>query len=150
MTRILLNINRGRLLAISIGIIYVWFGLLKFFPELSPADGLAKHTITFLTFGLLPESISILLLAIIEVGIGLCLLLNFQLKTVISIAIIHLILTFIPVLFFPEVSFAKAPFVLTLVGQYIVKNIVIISALFFIYPIDDCAKNISLNKPLKL
>ncbi|MGE5944833.1 MAG: doxx family protein [Flavobacteriales bacterium] len=136
MTRILLNINRGRLLAISIGIIYVWFGFLKFFPELSPADGLAKHTIRFLTFGLIPENISILMLAIIEVGIGLCLLFNFKLKTVVCIAIIHLILTFIPVLFFPEVSFAKAPFVLTLVGQYIIKNIVIISALFFIYPIE--------------
>ncbi|PKQ44411.1 doxx family protein [Confluentibacter flavum] len=142
MTRILLNIDRGRLLAISIGIIYFWFGLLKFFPELSPADGLAKHTITFLTFGLIPENISILMLAIIEVGIGLCLLFNVQLKTVVSIAIIHLILTFIPVLFFPEVSFAKAPFVLTLVGQYIVKNIVIISALFFIYPINDYTKHL--------
>ncbi|WP_193434741.1 doxx family protein [Confluentibacter citreus] len=150
MTRILLTINRGRLLAISIGIVYVWFGLLKFFPELSPADGLAKHTITFLTFGLISENISILMLAVIEVGIGLCLLLNFKLKTVVSVAIIHLILTFIPVLFFPEVSFAKAPFVLTLVGQYIVKNIVIISALLFIYPIDDYTTNISLNKHLKL
>jgi hypothetical protein len=122
----------------------VWFGLLKFFPELSPADGLATHTITFLTFGLIPGNISIVMLAIIEVGIGACLLFNFQLKTVISIAIIHLILTFIPVLFFPEVSFSKAPFALTLVGQYIVKNIVIISALFFIYPIDDYTKTVSL------
>ena len=137
MTRIFLSINRGRLLAISIGIIYIWFGVLKFFPELSPADGLAKHTITFLTFGLIPENISILMLAIIEVSIGLCLTFNFQLKTVVGVAIIHLILTFIPVLFFPEVSFAKAPFVLTLVGQYIIKNIVIISALIFIYPLDN-------------
>ena len=145
MTRFISNINKNRLLAISIGIIYLWFGMLKFFPELSPADGLAKHTITFLTFGLIPESISILMLAIIEVGIGVCLLFNFQLKTVVILAIIHLILTFIPVLVFPEVSFAKAPFVLTLVGQYIIKNIVIISALFFIYPIADCTKNISLN-----
>lgn len=150
MARILSSVNRGRLLAISIGIIYLWFGLLKFFPELSPADGLAKHTITFLTFGLIPENISILMLAVIEVGIGLCLLFNFKLKTVVSLAIIHLILTFIPILFFPEVSFTQAPFVLTLVGQYIVKNIVIISALFFIYPIDDYNKNISLNKHLKL
>jgi uncharacterized membrane protein YkgB len=144
MTRILLKINKGRLLAISIGIIYIWFGLLKFFPELSPADGLAKHTITLLTFGLIPENISIIMLAILEVGIGLCLLFNFKLKTVVSIAIIHLILTFIPVLFFPEVSFAKAPFVLTLVGQYIIKNIVIISALFFIYPLD----NLNIHKRL--
>ncbi|WP_111309426.1 doxx family protein [Confluentibacter sediminis] len=144
MTRFISNINKNRLLAISIGIIYVWFGLLKFFPELSPADGLAKHTITLLTFGLIPENISIIMLAILEVGIGLSLIFNFQLKIVVSVAIIHLILTFIPVLFFPEVSFAKAPFVLTLVGQYIIKNIVIISALLFIYPLD----NLNIHKQL--
>lgn len=137
MARFISSINKFRLLSISIGIIYLWFGALKFFPELSPADGLAKHTITLLTFGLIPESLSIIMLAILEVGIGLCLLFNFQLKKVVSIAIIHLVLTFIPVLFFPEVSFAQAPFVLTLVGQYIIKNIVIISALFFIYPVDN-------------
>ena len=137
MTRFISKINKNRLLAISIGIIYVWFGLLKFFPELSPADGLAKHTITLLTFGLIPENVSIIMLAILEVGIGLSLIFNFQLKVVVSIAIIHLILTFIPVLFFPEVSFAKAPFVLTSVRQYIIKNIVIISALFFVYPLDN-------------
>jgi hypothetical protein len=120
--------------------------MLKFFPELSPADGLAKHTITFLTFGLIPENISILMLAIIEVGIGLCLMFNFKLKIVVSAAIVHLILTFIPVLFFPNVTFGKAPFVLTLVGQYIIKNIVIISALFFIYPLDKLNINHQLLK----
>ncbi len=144
MTRFISNINKNRLLAISIGIIYVWFGLLKFFPELSPADGLAKHTITLLTFGLIPENVSIIMLAVLEVSIGLSLIFNFQLKIVVSVAIIHLILTFIPVVFFPDVSFAKAPFVLTLVGQYIIKNIVIISALFFIYPLD----NLNIHKQL--
>ncbi|WP_242202733.1 doxx family protein [Aestuariivivens insulae] len=137
MTRFISSINKDRLLSFSIGVIYLWFGALKFFPELSPADALAKQTITFLTIGLIPETISILMLAIIEVAIGLCLVCNFQLKKVVIAAILHLVFTFIPVLFFPDVSFAKAPFVLTLVGQYIIKNIVIISALLFIYPLDN-------------
>lgn len=141
MARVLTRIDRSRLLAISIGIVYAWFGVLKFFFELSPADALAKHTIKFLTFGLIPDNISIIMLAVVEVGIGLCLLFNFKLKTVISIAIMHLICAFIPVLFFPEVSFTKAPYALTLVGQYIVKNIVLISALFFIYPLDSYTNN---------
>lgn len=143
MSRILSKIDRNKFLAITIGIIYLWFGALKFFPALSPADSLAKQTITFLTFGFIPESISIILLAILEVGIGLCLVSNFKLRTVIVIAIAHLLLTFIPVLFFPDTSFAK-PFVLTLVGQYIIKNIVIIGALFLIYPIDSYNKNQSI------
>jgi len=110
MTRILSKINRNRLLAISIGIVYIWFGALKFFPVLSPADGLAKQTITFLTHSIIPENVSIILLALLEVGIGICLISNFKLKTVVTVALIHLLLTFVPLLFFPNVSFAKAPF----------------------------------------
>ncbi|RTE52626.1 doxx family protein [Arenibacter aquaticus] len=125
--------QNGRILSISIGIVYLWFGLLKFFPGLSPADMLAKETISLLTFDLIPQHIGILLLAILEVAIGLCLIFNFQLKKVIIAALIHLVLTFVPVIFFPDTSFSAAPFSLTLVGQYIVKNIVIISALLMIY-----------------
>lgn len=125
--------QNGKILSISIGIIYVWFGLLKFFPGLSPADMLAKQTISLLTLNLIPENVGIIMLAIIEVAIGVCLIINVQLKKVIVAALIHLVLTFIPVIFFPEISFSEAPFSLTLVGQYIIKNIVIISALLMIY-----------------
>ena len=41
-----------KLLAISIGLIYVWFGALKFFQELSPAESLATETIDAMTFHL--------------------------------------------------------------------------------------------------
>ena len=125
--------QNGRMLGISIGVVYLWFGFLKFFPGLSPADLLAKQTISLLTFNLVSENAGILLLAIIEVAIGLCLIFNLQLRRIIVVALIHLVLTFIPVVFFPEISFSKAPFSLTLVGQYIIKNIVIISALLLIY-----------------
>lgn len=125
--------QNGRILSISIGIVYLWFGLLKFFPGLSPADMLAKQTISLLSFHLIPENVGILMLAVIEVVIGLCLILNVRPKIVIIAALIHLVLTFIPVVFFPEISFSEAPFSLTLVGQYIIKNIVIISALLMIY-----------------
>ncbi|MCM4173122.1 doxx family protein [Arenibacter sp. TNZ] len=125
--------QNGRMLCISIGIVYLWFGVLKFFPGLSPADILAKQTISLLTFNFIPENVGILLLAVMEVAVGLCLIFNIQIKTIIVVAIVHLVLTFIPVVFFPEVSFSKAPFSLTLVGQYIIKNIIIISALLLIY-----------------
>ncbi len=41
-------------LRISIGIIYFWFGALKFFHGYSPAEDLAINTINELTFGLVP------------------------------------------------------------------------------------------------
>ena len=47
------------LLRISVGIVFFWFGFLKFFPGLSPAQDLATRTIDVLTFGLVPPEISI-------------------------------------------------------------------------------------------
>ena len=42
------------LLRISLGLVFFWFGFLKFFPGLSPAEGLATGTIEVMTFGLIP------------------------------------------------------------------------------------------------
>ncbi len=117
------------LLAISIGFVYLWFGSLKFFPSLSPAEGLAKNTIHALTFGVLPDSISIVLLAIMEVGIGIFLILNIWRKITINMALFHMALTFAPLLLFPTESFQSAPLVPTLLGQYIGKNFIIVAAL---------------------
>ena len=40
-----------------------------------------------------------------------------------------MISTFMPLFFFPEVSFSHAPYGFTVVGQYIVKNLVFLAAL---------------------
>jgi uncharacterized membrane protein YphA (DoxX/SURF4 family) len=50
-------------LRISLGIVFFWFGVLKFFPGLSPAQDLAMRTIGLLTFGLVPPQVSIPVLA---------------------------------------------------------------------------------------
>lgn len=118
------------LLQVSIGIVYVWFGALKFFPQLSPADQLAKDTISLLTFGLIPNNISIILLAVWETGLGLLLILGYWRSFVFYLLIVHMICTFLPLFFFVDLSFTHAPYGFTLVGQYIVKNIIIISAAF--------------------
>jgi hypothetical protein len=52
----------NHILAISIGLVYLWFGGLKYFPHLSPAENLAKNTIYMLTFGNIPSNVSIILL----------------------------------------------------------------------------------------
>ena len=46
-------------LRIALGIVFLWFGALKFFPGLSPAQGLATRTIDVLSFGLVPPNVSI-------------------------------------------------------------------------------------------
>ena len=126
--------KRMKILAISIGIVYLWFGMLKFFPGLSPAESLAIDTIHNLTFGLIQPKVSIVMLAVWEITIGLLFIFAPLNRIVISLTLVHMVLTFTPLLFFPDLSFNNYPFSLTLVGQYIMKNLIIISALIVIYP----------------
>lgn len=126
-----------KLISISLGLVYLWFGSLKYVPGLSPAEDLAKNTIDLLTFSLIPSHISIVLLAIWETGIGVLLLINRAYKPVVIIALIHIFLTFTPLFFFPEDSFNIAPFGLTLIGQYIIKNFVFVAAFLFLLKTQD-------------
>jgi len=125
---------RNRMLVISIGIVYLWFGTLKFFPGVSPAEALAKETLTMLTFGLITSHITYFLLALWEVTIGIFLVLNLRKKAIIYLALLHILFTFIPLFLLPALSFNEKIFSLTLVGQYIIKNLIIFSALLFVYP----------------
>lgn len=125
---------RQRLLVISIGIVYLWFGTLKLFPGLSPAETLATETLNRLSFGLIPTTISYSILAVWEITIGIFLLLNFPKKLIIYVALVHMLFTFTPLFLLPGSSFNEKLYALTLVGQYIIKNLIIFSALLFLVP----------------
>lgn len=131
--KILTQIKNNHILALTIGAVYLWFGGLKFFSNLSPAEELAKNTIGVLTFHFIPSNITILLLAILETSIGVFLILNIFRKPIILLALGHLVFTFSPLLFFPNKSFNHSPLVFTLLGQYIFKNVVLIGALLTLY-----------------
>jgi uncharacterized membrane protein YkgB len=117
-----------KLLRISIGIIFTWFGVLKFFEGLSPAQGLAIETIDIMTFGILPQKVIIFGLAIWEVAIGIGLLFNIFLRETLLLLYLQMIGTFAPIFLFPDLVFTKFPYALTLEGQYIIKNLVVVSA----------------------
>lgn len=129
------RVNRSSLtlLRISIGIIYIWFGALKFFHGYSPAEDLAINTINKLTFGLIAQPVNIILLAIWECAVGLLLITGKWIRTALILLFVHMACTFTPLLFFPSVSFKYAPYGFTLVGQYIMKNIIIICAALVIW-----------------
>ena len=117
------------LLRISIGVVYLWFGLLKFFPGMSPAQDLATRTIGALTFGLVPGAVSVPLLAALETVLGLGLLSGRYLRaTILLLLALQMAGTFTPLLLFPEETFSRFPIAPTLEGQYIIKNIVLVSA----------------------
>ena len=115
-------------LRISIGIIFLWFGLLKFFSGVSPAESIAFRTIDTLTFGILSQKAILYGLAALESIIGLGLLLNIFMREILLLLYIQMVGTLTPIFIFPNEVFASFPFVLTIEGQYIIKNLVVISA----------------------
>lgn len=110
-------------LRFSIGIIFIWFGVLKTIGELSPAFDLVAATVYWLT----PEII-VPLLGLWEVGIGVCFLIPPLTRLGLFLLALQMPGTFLPLVLLPEVCFTIFPFGLTLEGQYIVKNLVIIGS----------------------
>ena len=113
---------------IALGVVFLWFGVLKFFPGLSPAQELATRTISTLSYGLIPASISLPLLAAWECAIGVGLLYGKFLRLTLLLLFLQMPGTLLPVLFFPNEVFTVFPFAPTLEGQYIIKNFVLIGA----------------------
>ena len=116
------------LLRVSLGGVFLWFGALKFFPGLSPADGIASATIEKLTFGLLPPHVSIIILATWETLIGIGLISGVYLRVTLFLLFTQMLGTITPLFFFPFETFSRLPYAPTLEGQYIIKNLVLISA----------------------
>lgn len=115
-------------LRIGLGIVFLWFGVLKFFPGLSPAMDLAVRTIEALTFGFIPDSVSLALLATLETVIGLGFLTGKYLRPTLALLVFQMAGTLTPLVLFPGEAFMVFPFAPTLEGQYILKNLVLIGA----------------------
>jgi uncharacterized membrane protein YkgB len=113
---------------IALGIVFFWFGVLKFFPGLSPAEELAGRTIERITFGMVTASTALPILATWECVIGLGLFTGIALRATLLLLFVQMLGTLSPLVFFPAETFIIFPFVPTLEGQYIIKNVVLISA----------------------
>lgn len=115
-------------LRVSLGIVFLWFGALKFFPGLSPAEDLAARTISQLTFGYLAPQTAVFILAVWESLIGIGLLFGLYLRATLFLLWVQMLGTITPLFFFPQELFLVFPYAPTLEGQYIFKNIVLVSA----------------------
>ena len=107
----------------SLGLIYIWFGILKPFG-LSPAQELVENTVYWFDN---PKTF-VPILGWWEVVIGLTMCIKPLIRVSIFLLFIQMPGTFLPLVLLPEVCFSNFPFGLTLEGQYIVKNLIIISA----------------------
>ena len=113
---------------VALGLVFFWFGVLKFFPDASPAQDLAARTIERLTFGFVGPTLALPILATWETLIGLGLLSGRFLRATLFLLAVQMIGTFLPLVFFPAETFTRFPFAPTLEGQYIIKNVVLIGA----------------------
>jgi uncharacterized membrane protein YphA (DoxX/SURF4 family) len=121
--------RRGVLLTrIALGVVFLWFGVIKFVPDWSPAADLATRTITRLSFGMVPPSVSLPVLAAWESLIGLGLLSGRFLRTTLLLLFVQMPGTMMPLFLFPHETFRAFPYAPTLEGQYIIKNLVLVGA----------------------
>ena len=111
------------LLRVSLAIVYIWFGALKVF-ETSPAEVLVQETVYWLE-----PSIFVPLLGVAELMIGIGLLIKKWTPIVILLLLLHMFVTFFPIVIVPKLCFNTTLFFCpTLIGQYIVKNLVLMAA----------------------
>jgi uncharacterized membrane protein YkgB len=114
--------NGIRLLRWSVGVVFVWFGALKT-VGMSPAQELVARTVYWF-----PPEVFIPVLGWWEVVIGLGLLVRPLARVAIALLFLQMPGTFLPLVLLPEICFTAIPFGLTIEGQYIIKNLVLISA----------------------
>ena len=106
----------------ALGVVFVWFGGLKVLG-VSPAADLVAATVY-----IVPSELFVPILGVWEVLIGLCLLYRPLTRVGLLLLALQLPGTFLPLVLLPDVVYVTFPYALTVEGQYIIKNLVIIAA----------------------
>lgn len=114
-------------LRFSLAILFVWFGVLK--PlGLSPAQPLVEATVGWLPFLSPPSWVAVI--GWWEVAIGVLVLFRQTARIALALLAMQMVGTFLPLVLLPEITFqaGRVPYGPTMEGQYILKNLLIISA----------------------
>jgi len=116
-----------RAIRFSFAVIFVWFGILKPFG-LSAAIPIVKATVAWLPFG--DPNIWVVIIGWWEVAIGITFLFKPTTRIAIALLFLQMIGTFMPLIFLPNVVLQNGGtlYLPTMEGQYIIKNLMIISA----------------------
>ena len=115
-------------LRLSVGVVFLAFGVLKFFPGVSPAQNLVEATTHILTLGLVPGAVALVGVAVLETTIGLCLLTGRGLRAAVHLLVLQLAGILSPLVLLPGRLFSGAHHAPTLEGQYVIKDLIIVGA----------------------
>jgi uncharacterized membrane protein YphA (DoxX/SURF4 family) len=116
------------LLRISLGLIFLAFGVLKFFPGHSPAEALAVRTLGVFTFGVLHADLDRVLVAALETTLGLCLTTGWFLRPGLLLLGVNMVGILSPLVLFPHELFPHGLTAPTLEAQYVLKDAVLLCA----------------------
>lgn len=111
------------ILRLGLGIVFFWFGALKLVPGLSPAEELVRNTTYFVD-----PDLFLPVLALWEMVIGLGLIFGKFMRITLLLLFFQMAGTALPLVILPDAVWTAFPYGLTLEGQYIVKNLVLIGA----------------------
>lgn len=116
---------------IAMAIIYCWFGVFKIIHQ-SPAQELVAnlHSVTFVHY--IPINIFQVGLGYTECLIGVLWLMPRFTKTAFLIFSVHIFTTFLPMFWLPNQTWSNT-FILTMSGQYIMKNLVLVASAITIF-----------------
>jgi uncharacterized membrane protein YkgB len=106
----------------SIGIVFIWFGALKLIG-LSPAEQLIIETVSWI----FNPQIFLYVLGVWEILIGIFFIIPRLNRIAIFLLALQIPGTMFPLVFLPNLTFTHFPYALTLEGQYIIKNLLIIA-----------------------
>ncbi|HSO98831.1 MAG TPA: DoxX family membrane protein [Solirubrobacteraceae bacterium] len=112
-------------LRLSMGVIFLGFGILKFFPHVSPAQDLATATLSRLTLGLVGPSVGIVLIATLESFIGACLIAGRLMRLTVWLLTIELVGILSPLVLLPGRLFTGPHHAPNIVGQYVLKDLIL-------------------------
>src|SRR5918997_2349738 len=116
------------ILRVSLGAVFFAFGLLKYFPGVSPAQDLVEQTTNILTFGLVPGSVALVAVATLECVIGLCLISGRGLRAAVYMLSVQLIGILSPAVLLAARLFDGPHGAPTLEGQYVLKDVILVGA----------------------
>lgn len=110
-------------LQISLAVVFIWFGALKVLG-LSPVVELVAKTVYWVS-----PQVFVPVLGAWEIMVGLGLLLRFALRITLFLFWLQLAGTFLVLIIHPGIAFQNGnPLLLTMEGEFVVKNLVLISA----------------------
>ena len=112
-----------RMLRVALGVVFIWFGALKLIGH-SPVYDLVARTVYWL-----PPKFFVPFLGVWEVAVGLGLLMRVALRLTLFLFWLQLAGTFLVLVLHPGIAFQGGnPLLLTMEGEFVIKNLVLISS----------------------